>query len=144
MIYIDNIRGMKPHGFDESYAIVRGMKNIHTPRLQQLSTGGTVRSEVLVEVFAKAERVRRDGGTFGDSAKASYRKQMATTVLAWINTGCVYIEDVYALVAVHLMQTLGLDYVDCLLGTIAMQDGENVATSDKGLIDKLGSHRWYP
>ena len=69
MIYIDNIRGMKPHGFDESYAIVRGMKNIHTPRLQQLSTGGIVRSEVLVEVFAKAERVRRDGGTFGDSAK---------------------------------------------------------------------------
>lgn len=37
MIYIDNIRGMKPHGFDESYAIVRSMKNIHTPRLQQLS-----------------------------------------------------------------------------------------------------------
>lgn len=114
-----------------------------------LSTGGIVRSEVLVEVFAKAERlrresVRRDGGTFGDSAKASYRKQMATTVLAWINTGRVYIEDVYALVAVHLMQTLGLDYVDCLLGTIAMQDGENVATSDKGLIAKLGSHRWYP
>lgn len=38
MIYIDSIRGMKPQGFDESYAIVQSMKNINTPWLQQLST----------------------------------------------------------------------------------------------------------
>lgn len=107
-------------------------------------TGGLVRSEVLVEFFGEAERLRCEGGAFDDAAKVEYRKELADMVLSWQQSGNVLIEDGYALAALHLMFMLGLKYTDCLLGAIAVQDDARVATSDKELISQLGRRRWEP
>ena len=67
MIYIDNIRGMKPQGFDESYAVVQSMKNINTPWLRQLSALAPSR-----ELFYQYLRLKKEGRWNGETFRNIY------------------------------------------------------------------------
>lgn len=108
-----------------------------------LRIGGIVCSEVLVEVFAKAERETRTErkattGEFGPAAEKAYKRELAELVLSWQQSGKVCFLDSSILSALVYMKETGLDYVDCLL----INCGEQVATSDKDMIKELGNHRW--
>lgn len=109
------------------------------------NASGLLISEVLVEVLAKAERVTRQScRNVGEPfSEAVYHKSLANLVLSWYQDKKVFIEDIDVLTALTLMSQHGLDYVDCLLCTLAA-DGNKVATSDKDMIAHLGSSHWEP
>lgn len=113
------------------------------------SGGGLVLSDVLIEVLAKAESLKRietkaKGEEFGKVASSEYRKKLASEILSWHSTGVIVIPDSMAIRALEFMNIIGLDYVDCLLIQTSYTEKTKVATSDKEMCAALGSFRWVP
>ena len=111
--------------------------------------GGIVISDVLVEVLAKAESLKRietkaQGKEFGKVASSEYRKKLASEILSWHSRDIIVINDSIAIRALEFMKVIGLDYVDCLLIQTAYAEKNKVATSDKEMCAALGSLRWVP